>query len=83
MIKIVIHEHVNEQGMSRITIIIIWLIVIACLVAVGEVRDENFYKPSKLNQIPTGRSKTNATRIKTTIKNHTRKSNRRNNIIHK
>ncbi|TIA90704.1 hypothetical protein E3P99_01447 [Wallemia hederae] len=33
----VIHEHVNEQGMSRITIIIIWLIVIACLVAVGEV----------------------------------------------
>ncbi|TIB63988.1 hypothetical protein E3P77_03322 [Wallemia ichthyophaga] len=33
----IIHEHVNEQGMSRITIIIIWLIVIACLVAVGEV----------------------------------------------
>ncbi|KZV76442.1 DUF155-domain-containing protein [Peniophora sp. CONT] len=32
-----IHEHLNSHAMERITIIIIWLIVAACLVEVGEV----------------------------------------------
>jgi len=33
----IIHEHVNSGAMDRITWIIIWLIVIACLVELGEV----------------------------------------------
>ncbi|KAG8760594.1 hypothetical protein FRC14_002596 [Serendipita sp. 396] len=33
----VIHDHLNNDAMERITIIIIWLIVIACLVEMGEL----------------------------------------------
>lgn len=57
----VIHEHVNEQGMSRITIIIIWLIVIACLVAVGEVRIDNKHANKLTKHI--GWCEINATRV--------------------
>ncbi|RDX44421.1 DUF155-domain-containing protein [Lentinus brumalis] len=32
-----IHDHLNNNAMDRITWIIIWLIVVACLVEVGEV----------------------------------------------
>ncbi|OSD01507.1 DUF155-domain-containing protein [Trametes coccinea BRFM310] len=32
-----IHDHLNSNAMDRITWIIIWLIVVACLVEVGEV----------------------------------------------
>jgi len=32
-----IHDHLNDSAMERITYIIIWLIVIACLVELGEV----------------------------------------------
>jgi len=32
-----IHDHLNNSAMERITFIIIWLIVIACLVELGEV----------------------------------------------
>ncbi|CAL1695540.1 unnamed protein product [Somion occarium] len=32
-----IHDHLNNNAMERITWIIIWLIVVACLVEVGEV----------------------------------------------
>lgn len=33
----IIHEYIEERGTHRITWIIIWLIIIACLVEVGEV----------------------------------------------
>ncbi|KAL0562725.1 Sad1-interacting factor 3, partial [Marasmius crinis-equi] len=32
-----IHDHLNNSAMERITWIIIWLIVVACLVELGEV----------------------------------------------
>ncbi|KAI0792407.1 hypothetical protein C8Q75DRAFT_752676 [Abortiporus biennis] len=43
-----IHDHLNYKAMDRITWIIIWLIVVACLVEVGEVIARLVFHASKV-----------------------------------
>ncbi|KAH8103105.1 hypothetical protein BXZ70DRAFT_928147 [Cristinia sonorae] len=45
-----IHDHLNSNAMERITWIIIWLIVVACLVEAGEVIARLIFHAAKASQ---------------------------------